>query len=624
MRKIIVTPLLILIYALLPIVIGPVSGIPISVFLALLLLVSGFVGYCFVSHIQFLSWTYLLLLVSLLAFLVAQRVVFFGDITNMILTEGILIDYFAVILDQPFTPFSLNFYSGIILLFAGGKIYVNLEPYESKKERFSNALQSLQRCLKRTIQLILIIIFSIMTWFLLAPGGQFHFFSIPVGAFFLTLVILIEILWAIGEEGNQQTEVICRLKGKTWIKDEFCRGWGIFGETGSGKTSSAYLNIINELFKYESNWGGISLDAKGNFYELLEKTAAHHNAREKIIVFKVGDKSSLKFNLLSYPLPWTTYAKMIVDTASSMGQKNMESFFKEQAQGHISKCMELIDQLGEIVTLKRIYNILTDKLILEEYLSRLEIISETSKEIREHFQSKFLNQPEKQLSGVMSLIYNYLRHFALPEIAEVFCSEKSDIKFETIDDGKVIALTIPQRFQEERRYISTFFKFLYYNHALNRLSKSKYARKNENLLVLFGDEAQGIVTNSESGYSDHSVIDRIRETGATVIFGAQSPSSFYPVLGKDATRVLLVNLANKILYRAGEAQDAQDFADIFGKEEKTVYEGKAGGKAHYSKKEVWRVNPNDFLKFKDFECVIKHCRKGFQKTKLLPPFETRD
>jgi len=49
---------------------------------------------------------------------------------------------------------------------------------------------------------------------------------------------------------------------------------------------------------------------------------------------------------------------------------------------------------------------------------------------------------------------------------------------------------MPQKFQTERRYVNTFLKLLFYNHALRRFDKTKAERADDNLLILWADEAQ--------------------------------------------------------------------------------------------------------------------------------------
>ena len=72
------------------------------------------------------------------------------------------------------------------------------------------------------------------------------------------------------QDGNQQITLVpvkkphtIVLKGLTWDRNEFCRGWLIRGKTGCGKTKSGILNIMFQVFTNEPGWGGVCIDEKG-------------------------------------------------------------------------------------------------------------------------------------------------------------------------------------------------------------------------------------------------------------------------------------------------------------------------------------------------------------------------
>ena len=52
-------------------------------------------------------------------------------------------------------------------------------------------------------------------------------------------------------------------------------------------------------------------------------------------------------------------------------------------------------------------------------------------------------------------------------------------------------------------YINTILKLSYYFHALSRFDKPAGERENANLIVLFADEGQEIITGAESAFADH-------------------------------------------------------------------------------------------------------------------------
>lgn len=136
--------------------------------------------------------------------------------------------------------------------------------------------------------------------------------------------------------------------------------------------------------------------------------------------------------------------------------------------------------------------------------------TERRRELIEYFRNRFLSQPSEQLGGVRETIANYLQYFLTPEMIQVFCAPENTFDFADIDQGKIICVAMPQRFQAERRYVNTFLKMLFYTHVLRRFDKPKEERREANLLILWADEAQRFMTASEDGMSDYNCVDVIR------------------------------------------------------------------------------------------------------------------
>ena len=68
------------------------------------------------------------------------------------------------------------------------------------------------------------------------------------------------------------------------------------------------------------------------------------------------------YNLTSdRSIPYNTFAKAVVDTASSLGQAGDKGFFKNQAQTHIAAALETLREIGADVTLENAYHLLLDQ-----------------------------------------------------------------------------------------------------------------------------------------------------------------------------------------------------------------------------------------------------------------------
>jgi type IV secretory pathway TraG/TraD family ATPase VirD4 len=447
--------------------------------------------------------------------------------------------------------------------------------------------------------------------------------------------VVVAIVFCLTASGRSspRSPVVAKLGGMTWTMEDFCRGWLITGDTGSGKTRSGITPLLYQVFSNSPGWGGVCIDDKGLYWETLSEMARHFHRESDLILLQVRPDSPVldwtpahTFNLTSdRGIPFGTYAKFVVDTASSLGQQGDKGFFKNQAHTHIAAGLELLYEIGADVTLENVYHFLLNQSDMEESLDDLAVAEPTERRrlLGEHFRHRFLSQPPEQIGGVKETIANYLQHFLTPEISEVFCPSANTIDFSDIDRGKIICVAMPQKFQTERRYVNTFLKMLFYTHVLRRFDKPKDQRKDDNLLILWADEAQRFVTASEDGMSDYNCVDVIREARATIVAAAQSSSSFIPPLGREKARVLSLNLRNRMIFRAADEEGANESADFLGK--KTVIKkswGYSGGKMsrNFSEQEEHKIKPHLLRCLPKHTAVLVHCDRGFKRT-LLPPLE---
>ena len=427
---------------------------------------------------------------------------------------------------------------------------------------------------------------------------------------------------------------VAKLGRLTWKRTQFCRGWLITGDTGSGKTSSGINQLAHQAFQNEPTWGGLCIDEKGVYWETLAEMARHYRREHDLIHLQIRPTDMDArctpphyFNLTGdRSIPFTTYAKFVVDTATSLGQGGDKGFFKSQAQTHIAHALELLFELNRTVTLRDAFELLSNRERLEEEMENLENLLETPRRaaVYAHFANRFLNQPEEQSGGVRETIGNYLQYFLTPEVAEVFCTGKNTFDFAAIDQGKIILTTMPQKFQTERRYVNTFLKLLFYNHALRRFDKAKAERDKDNLLILWADEAQRFMTASEDGTSDYNCVDVIREAGATIVAAAQSTTSLVPPLGSDKSKVLTLNLRNRMIFRSADEADAVQAADFIGKKRVVKRSwGYSAGKrnVNYNETEEHKIKPHKLRNLRDHECVLVHCERGFRRV-MLPPLDS--
>lgn len=442
-------------------------------------------------------------------------------------------------------------------------------------------------------------------------------------------------LWQLHSAVTRRTRppllVILRLGGFSWDIYSFCRGWLITGQVGSGKTVGAINTMLWQVSKNCPTWGGVCVDDKGLYWDTLSSMLGSLGRASDLILLQVrpenaspGWQPAHQFNFLDNPhLPYSAKAKIVCDVAASLGQRTDQSFFRMQAQLQMEFVFKALHCAGLPLTLATTYEFLSSDSLLREIVEMLgEKNTPEAQLLVDHFQEKFLAQPAEQLGGVRTTVENYLKHFTEPDIAEVFCPEKSTFNFDEIDRGKIICVSMPQRYPVERRYINTLLKLMFYSHALRRFDKPAAERAQDNLVILWADEAQKIVTASDDGMSDYNVVDVLREARATVVAATQSYASLIPPMGDERkAKVFIANMANRVTFCAADEDSAKIAADTLGKRKakrRTV--GYAGGKRSSSvtDEDKYHLEPHELRRLRKFEAVVQHCDFGFRKVKIPP------
>ncbi len=429
-------------------------------------------------------------------------------------------------------------------------------------------------------------------------------------------------------KSRQTTASVGRFR---WERNDFCRGWLITGDTGSGKTFAINV-LLHSVFQHEPDWGGLCCDEKGIYHETLVRMARRYRRENDLLLLQTRpDRAEedwvppARFNLLSnLTVPWSTYATVIVDTASALAAGSEdEGFFKTQAHANIGRGIQLFRLLGMVPTMHHLLEVLQYQPVLKALLQRLESAKNQgnpdARECYDHFLNAYLRQPPEQLGGVISTIYNYLNYFTNPDIVEVFGPEENTFDFSALDDGAIICLSMPQKYQTERRYITTLLKLLFYTHVLRRFDPRPSAQRSaqqDNLLICWQDEAQRFVSDSDTN------VDIIRQANATTVMAAQSKLSFFPALGtREKAEVTLLNLRNRIIFKAADKTCAEGSADFIGKRmhwKKSYTHGKGGRSITRSREEEYLVKPFELMSLPKFTAIVKHCEKGFHKTQISP------
>ena len=446
-----------------------------------------------------------------------------------------------------------------------------------------------------------------------------------------TLLSFWQLYCAITAARRRPLFIVLRLGGFSWSTEDFCRGWLITGQIGTGKTTGAINAMLWQVSRNCRNWGGVCVDDKGLYWETLSPMLRQLGREQDLILLQVRPPDAGStwqpahvFNFLDNPdLPYSAKAKIVCDVAASLGQRTDQSFFRIQAQVQMEFAFQVLSIAGLNVTLENAYGLLTSDGVLKDVIEMLgNQDTPVAKALLEHYEGAFRSQPAEQLGGVKTTVANYLKYFTDPGIAEVFCPAKSSFSFDDLDRGKIICVSLPQRYHVERRYINTLLKLSFYTHALRRFDKPAAARANDNLLIFWADEAQKIVTASDDGMSDYNVVDVIREARATVVAATQSYQSLMPPMGDERkAKVFIANMANRVTFCAADEESAKIAADTLGKRKaKRRTDGWSAGKrtSSWTDEDRYWLEPHQLRKLRTFEAVVQHAAGGFRKVNLPP------
>ena len=107
-------------------------------------------------------------------------------------------------------------------------------------------------------------------------------FLLVAGGIILALIAA----WLLFVPSNRKARV-ARLGGLTWKRNQFCRGWLITGDTGSGKTSSGINQLAHQVFQNEPKWGGLCIDEKGVYWETLAAMARHYGREHDLVHLQI-------------------------------------------------------------------------------------------------------------------------------------------------------------------------------------------------------------------------------------------------------------------------------------------------------------------------------------------------
>ncbi len=425
-------------------------------------------------------------------------------------------------------------------------------------------------------------------------------------------------------------EIVLAFARFRWTRDKVNRHFFFTGDTGSGKTTGMNA-LLAALMSRNPRLGGMVMANKGDEWFYVEWLAKKYGRERDLIRLRprtVGDNEppAHRLNVTGDArFPFTTRARILVDTAAALNPKDERSFFKTKGAAHLARALELLSELGRPATATNACTLLTAPLEMEGALRQLAEKEPNTRRVQlaEQLQRTYVqHEAKEQRAGEVGTSQNYLEYLGTPEIAEVFSSDLKDTcSIAEVDDGKIFCVDVPQDYTTERQYVFTVMKLLLYRHALRRYSLPPWQKYALNQLIYVGDEFQTAITASQDGTSDFNVVDRLRDCWLMLLISAQAFESLIPPQTRDQAEVLALNLKNLFMYRAASEADALRCANALGKH----WMERASRTVHldhtaytYQRVEEYRIKPHEFRNLPDHTAVVRHCTDGYKKVSLRP------
>ncbi len=479
----------------------------------------------------------------------------------------------------------------------------------------------------------------------------------------LTGLVAIATVFFPGAPGT--SEVSLQIENLSWTRNDFCRGWYISGATGTGKTEAIKL-LMHLLCRGERDWGGLFIDEKSFFVDEVLPLLSTYGRSSDVRELRTRPEDAalnwsppFRFNILGDDRVRTSqYVDAILMVAEAIASgKDDKGFFKTQAGLHIGAAIDLFRGLREwqqqrglpeeawvAPTLRGIYEILTSE---DDFVRLLKdrvglfAVSPSSGEVQgsenenpknplvpdfrgvtpalllqslEHFNKRYWGvRAQEQMEGVKGTITNYLRWFTDDAIHEVFGAEQANFTMSCMDEGKMICVSLPQRYAIERRYLCALLKVLAYAHARSRMP----TKRTYNAMVIWQDEAQRFLMPIDGD------VDILRQFHVTTVIATQFRAQLEKALGgKENAQPIIGNLRNRIILQAADEDCAEESAKYIGKglRRKRSYTRQGDGRrsSSYSDEVGYFIEPYQLRKLPKFVAVFCHAAGRHRVLQFTP------
>ena len=381
---------------------------------------------------------------------------------------------------------------------------------------------------------------------------------------------------------NDQRALIRWNNSEPWTIADSFEGVQVFGDTGSGKSSTSAKLLATSLLR--AGYGGLVLTVKPEDTEDWKNLLAENGRTDDGIFFRPG--GGYCFNFLQEELSrgkrvglGSLNAAQILAELISLARRSAGSaddFWNQAANEMVAHTLELMLASGKIPSLK-----LAKQIIESAPRSRVEAgdmtwqASSLTWDLIQAGRSKasskadfslaenywlfqFPQMPDKTRSSVMATFTASVAQYFCPEIIDQLFGQQTTITPDAIADGKIVVVDLPiKTFGAAGRFAGIVWKYC------AQLAFERRTNK-ERPVFIFVDESHHFLTDFDQLFQTTA-----RSSRCCIVYLTQSLSNYYALSpgnsGKHRVDSLCNCLKTKILHQCSHADTRIAFADAIGK-----------------------------------------------------------
>ena len=335
----------------------------------------------------------------------------------------------------------------------------------------------------------------------------------------------------------------------------------ITGSIGSGKTSCAISNILQELL-FSSTYG-LVIDVKGNYIKIVKEIAKRQNIDDKIV--EISLESEFRYNPLMSNISTFEMASRLKQVLLIVSGKNMsDSYWLDKAESYIRDFLTIIKGYTNNINFKELHMLVTSKEYLYEKLELLKkkILSNKYSEGQlfeinsaiVNIKNEFLKLDDRTSSIIKSEITRITSVFVSDcKIYNKFCNSNNRIDFRK-DIIYVLSLDVGKN-KQLVKIISAYLKLEFQSQILSQTLNIKP-------IFFICDEYQEIANEQDAHFFSLS-----REYKCINVVSMQSYTSLINSLQNETSaNVIIQNFVNKIWFRNDDLYTISQIIKQLGKE----------------------------------------------------------